>query len=148
MSTFAFDAPGTATRATRTVTRYLPAASRILMGGLFLFGGLVGLLVAPQPTPSLPEGAIAFSNALTKSGYMLPLISGTEAIVGALLLSNRFVPLALALLAPVVVNILAFHVFLEQGGVGIAIVVAALEVYLAWTYRGVYRPMLAQRAAR
>ena len=54
-----------------------------------------------------------------KTGYMMPLIFGTQLIVGALLLSNRFVPLALALIAPVIVNIVAFHAFSlhPQGGV-------------------------------
>jgi len=79
---------------------------------------------------------------------MFPLICGTEAVVGGLLLANRLVPLALALLAPVVVNILAFHVFLEPSGLGVALVVCALELDLAWGYRSAYRPMLALRASR
>ena len=147
-TSFTFEANSTAIRTARTVTRYLPATGRILMGALFLFSGLLGLLVSPQPTPGLPEGAIAFSNALMKTGYMSQLISATEAIVGALLLANRFVPLSPALLAPIVVNILAFHVFLEPSGLPLAIVVTTLEVYLAWAYRRVYRPMLAPRAFR
>jgi uncharacterized membrane protein YphA (DoxX/SURF4 family) len=143
-----FDSNDTTTRITRTVVRrYLPAAGRILMGALFLSSGLFGLLAAPQATPGLPEGAIAFTDSLMKTGYMLPLISGTQAVVGALLLVNRFVPLALALLAPVVVNIVVFHLFLEPHGLGLAIVVAALEIYLAGVYRETYRPMLALRPA-
>lgn len=137
-----------ATRAAQTIVRCLPAAGRILLGALFLFSGLFGLLATPPATPGLPEGAIAFNDALIRTGYMVPLISGTEAIVGALLLTNRFVPLALALLAPVVVNILAFHLFLEPGGLGIALVVVALAISLTWQNRDAYRPMLAMRAAR
>ena len=132
----------------RAVVRRLPAVARLLMGALFLFSGLVGLLMAPQPPAGLPEGAVAFSDALARTGYMMPLVSGTEALVGLLLLANRFVPLALALLAPVVVNILAFHAFLEPGGLGIALVVCALELYLAWGYRRAFQPMLATRASR
>ena len=79
------------------------------------------------------------------TGYMFPLIFGTQVIVGALLLSNRFVPLALALIAPVVVNIVAFHVFLAPSGRPIAAVVLVLEVFLAWAYRKAYRSMLAAR---
>jgi len=93
----------------------------------------------------MPEGAEAFIGALMKTKYMLKLISGTEVIVGALLLLNRFVPLALALIAPVVVNIMAFHVFLSPSGLSVAIFVLVLEVYLAWTHRSVYRSMLAMR---
>ena len=90
-TSFTFEANSTALRTARTVTRYLPAIGRILMGALFLFSGLLGLLVSPQPTPGLPEGAIAFSNALMKTGYMSQLISATEAIVGALLLATTVV---------------------------------------------------------
>ena len=68
-----------------------------------------------------------------------------QVIGGALLLSNRFVPLALALLAPVIVNIVAFHAFLAPSGVAIALVVLALELYLAWTYRAAFRPMLSPK---
>jgi hypothetical protein len=78
-----------------------------------------------------------------KTGYMMPLIFGTQFIVGTLLLANRFVPLALALLAPFVVNSVAFHASLERSGLPIAFVVLALEVYLAWVYRKAYRSMLA-----
>jgi hypothetical protein len=78
---------------------------------------------------------------------MFPLIKGTEVTVGALLLSNRFVPLALALVAPIVVNIFAFHAFLEPAGLGLAAVVVGLEVYLAWAHREAFRPMLAARVA-
>ena len=68
----------------------------------------------------MSEGAIAFFGGLMKTGYMMPLIFGTQVLVGALLLSNRFVPLALALIAPVIVNIVAFHAFLAplRGGYG------------------------------
>jgi hypothetical protein len=72
---------------------------------------------------------------------------GTQLIVGLLLLTNRFVPLALALIAPVVVNIVAFHIFLAPSGLPLALVVLVLEVYLAWAYRNAFRPMLAMRAA-
>ena len=128
----------------KSFARHLPTAARILMGLLFLVTGLNGFLhFLPEPSTPMPE----FAGALLRTGYMFPMIMGTQLIVGALLLSNRFVPLALALIAPVVVNILAFHAFLAPSGLGLAVVVLALEVYLAWSYRMVYRPMLAMRAA-
>lgn len=134
--------------ATRSIARYLPVAARILMGLLFLVMGLNGFLnFIPQPSTPMPDVALAFLGVFMKTRYMLPLIAGTETIVGALLLSNRFVPLALALLAPVVVNIFAFHLFLVPSGLGVAVVVVVLEIYLAWTYRKAYGPMLAMRAA-
>jgi hypothetical protein len=76
---------------------------------------------------------------------MMHLIGGTQAIVGALLLANRFVPLALALIAPFLVNSIAFHTFLEPSGRPMAIIFSALELYLVWKYRAAFRPMLAAR---
>jgi len=126
--------------------RIVTLIARILFGLVFLVFGLNGFLhFIPQPKDAMSEAAMAVVGGFMKSGYMFPLISGTQVIVGVLLLTNYFVPLALALIAPEIVNILAFHVFLEQKGLIIAIVVTALEVYLAWAYRKAYYPMLALR---
>ncbi|MEP6872477.1 MAG: DoxX family protein, partial [Anaerolineaceae bacterium] len=70
---------------------------------------------------------------------------GTQLIVGVLLLANRFVPLALALIAPFLVNALAFHLFLEPSGRPIVLAFLVVEIYLAWAYRKAFRPMLAMR---
>jgi hypothetical protein len=59
-----------------------------------------------------------------------------------LLVVGRFVPLALAMLAPMVVNIFLFHVFLEPSGTVMALLVVAAEIGLAWAYRDRFRPML------
>jgi uncharacterized membrane protein YphA (DoxX/SURF4 family) len=126
-------------------SRYLPCIARILLGLMFFIFGLNGFLhFIPQPK-TMPEVVAAFFGALAKTGYMLPLIFGTQALAGALLLANRFVPLALALIAPVIVNIVAFHAFLQPSGAAMAGVVLVLELYLAWAYREAYRPMLAMR---
>jgi uncharacterized membrane protein YphA (DoxX/SURF4 family) len=119
-------------------------AARILLGFIFVFFGLNGFLhFLPQPPMSGPPAN--FAMALIATGYMFPLIKGTEVIAGALLLSGRLVPLALTLLAPVIVNIVAFHAFLAPAGLGIPILVVALEVFLAWSYRSAFRPMLRVR---
>lgn len=134
-------------RATKPLTRHLPAAARLLMGLGFLVFGLNGFLsFIPPPTEPIPEGAAAFGGALVQTGYMFPLVKGTEVLVGALLLANRFVPLALALIAPVLVNIVLFHAFLAPSGIALGLVLLALELYLAWSYRAAFRPMLAARA--
>ncbi len=130
----------------RSFARYLPCIARILMGLIFFVFGLNGFLhFIPPPKTPMPEGAVALFGALMKTGYMLPLIAGTQVLVGVLLLSNRFVPLALALIAPEVVNIIAFHAFLAPSGAVLAVVVLVLEIYLAWAYRKAYLPMLAMR---
>ena len=77
----------------------------------------------------------SFFGAMVNTHYMIPLLFGTQTLTGVLLLINRFVPLALALIAPVIVNILAFHLFVEPSGLPIACVVAAIEIYLAWSYK-------------
>src|ERR1700757_2588175 len=104
------------------ISRFAPTASRILLGLIFFVMGLNGFLqFLPQPPP--PEKAMAFMGALAASGYMFPLIMSVQVIGGALLLSNRFVPLALAILAPIVVNIVVPHTFLAPAGLPVALLV-------------------------
>jgi uncharacterized membrane protein YphA (DoxX/SURF4 family) len=118
--------------------------ARILMGLVFVVFGLNGYLhFIPQPLPPAP--AMAFFGALLATGYMLPLVMGTQLLVGALLLSNRFVPLALAIIAPIIINILAFHIALAPSGLPLALVVLGLELLLGWSYRGAFLPMLTPR---
>jgi len=128
------------------VSRIAPNASRILLGLIFFVFGLNGFLQF-MPSPPIPGAAGAFAGALAATGYMFPLIKSVEVIAGLLLLSNRFVPLALAVLAPNVVNILLFHAVLAPGGVVIALFVLALELFTAWSYRDAYASMLHARTA-
>ena len=113
--------------------RYLTIIARCLMGLAFLTFGLNGFFpFIPQPKDAMPPGAMDFFIALTNTKYMIPLIFTTQTLGGALLLVNRFVPLALALLAPVIVNIILFHLFLAPSSIPPAIVVLVLELFLAW----------------
>ena len=103
--------------ANRSFARRLPGIVRNLLGMPLLVIGLNGFLnFIPPPTTPMPGEVATFVGALVRSGYMMPLIGMTHLIVGALLLANRWVPLALLLLAPFLVNSLAFHVFLEHSG--------------------------------
>ena len=131
----------------RSFTRHFPTVARVLLGLMFAVFGLNGFLnFIPAPATPPPEGAMAFGIALMKTGYMMPLIKGTEVLVGVLLLLNRFVPLALVVLAPVVVNIVAFHAFLAPAGLGMTVVIVGLQLYLAWNYRSIYGLLLTTRA--
>jgi uncharacterized membrane protein YphA (DoxX/SURF4 family) len=133
-------------RAGAPARRYLIGGARVLLGLIFLVTGFNGFLnFLPAPT-TMPQGALGFSLALAKTGYMVPLVSGTQVVVGALFVSNRFVPLGLAIAAPLIVNILAFHAFLMPALAAPGVLVAILEVFLAWRYRRAYGPMLAARA--
>src|SRR5438876_4799249 len=130
----------------KSFARHLPTIARVLMGLGFTVFGLNGFLnFIPQPSKPMPEGAVAFAGAMMKTGYLFQMVTGTQLLVGVLLLLNLFVPLALVLIMPVLVNIIAFHVFLEPAGIGPGAFLLALELYLAWRYRKAYLPMLASR---
>lgn len=116
-------------------------AARLLLGAIFTVFGLNGFLqFLPMPQPT--GLAAAFMGGLGATGYFFPLLKGTEVITGLLLLGNRYVPLALTILAPIVVNIVAFHVFLAPTGIVLPLVIVALGIYLAYTERAVFAPML------
>ncbi|HEY8427666.1 MAG TPA: DoxX family membrane protein [Sandaracinaceae bacterium] len=120
-------------------------AARVLLGLVFVVFGLNGFL-GFLPAPELPGPAGAFVGALAATGYMIPLIKGTEVVAGALLLANRFTPLALVVLAPVIVNIVLFHGVLAPEGMAMPLFVLALELYLAWSYRDAFRGVLSAKA--
>jgi uncharacterized membrane protein YphA (DoxX/SURF4 family) len=127
-----------------TVTRYLPTAARIVLGLIFFVFGLNGFLNFLHAPP--PEGAAgAFAGALLATGYMFPLIKGTEVLGGLLLLSGRFVPFALTILAPVIVNIVLFHLVLAPPN-PITFLVPIAEIYLAYAYRDAFRGVLSANA--
>jgi hypothetical protein len=136
----------TGTRTNKSFTRHFPTIARILLGlPLVIFGLNAFFNFIPQPTTPMSEGAAAFAGALMKTGYMMQLIGLTQLVVGIFLVTNRFVPLALALFAPFMVNSIAFHLFLERTGLVMAVIFLALELYLAWKYRQAYRGMLAAK---
>jgi hypothetical protein len=119
-------------------------AARLLLGATFTLFGLNGFLHF-LPMPELSGPSAAFMTGLGATGYMFPLIKGTEVLTGVLLLTNRFVPLALTILAPVVINIVAFHAFLAPG-LGLPLVLLALGIYLAYTERAAFAPLLRARS--
>lgn len=124
-----------------SVTRHVPTAIRVLLGTIFVISGLNGFLQF-MPFPPMPDRASAFLGALGATGYFLPVLKTCELLAGVALLVNRFVPLALVLLAPVVVQIALFHTFLAPAGLPIAVALVAMELALAWFYRDAYRDML------
>ena len=98
--------------------------ARYLAGVIFLVFGLNGFLhFIPLPPPSGVAGQ--FMGALFVSHY-LTLIFALQVIGGVLLLANRYVPLALAILAPVIVNILSFHALMAPSGLPLALFVTVL----------------------
>ena len=106
--------------------KYIFVIARVLLGLVFTVFGLNGFLHF-FPSPPVPGLAGQFMGALLGSHYYV-IAFGTELIGGTLLLSNRYVPLALTLLGPVIVNILSFHMFLNSENIAPAIVVSVLWV--------------------
>lgn len=126
------------------IRQIAPHAVRILLGLTFFVFGLNGFLHF-LPQPPLPAAAGPFLGGLVSTGYFFPLLKATEVAAGLLLLTNRFVPLALTVLAPIVVNIVAFHVFLAPGPLMVAFLLAS-TVYLAWVHRSAFRGVLSSRS--
>jgi hypothetical protein len=115
--------------------------ARILLGlGFVVFATNYFIPFLPAQDPP-PAEALPFLGSFSSSGF-LTLVKVIELGAGLLLLSNRFVPLALALLAPIIVGIVAVHLLLVPAGTPIAVVFLALELVIAWGYRRAFAPML------
>jgi hypothetical protein len=141
---------GLESRETKSITRFLPAVGRVLLGLPMVIFGLNGFFnfIPPPPPGTLSPEAGAFAGALAGTGFMMPLIGATQLISGVLLVVNRFVPLALVLLAPFFVNSILFHAVLEHSGLLMALIFFALELALAWYYRRSYAPLFRARYTR
>lgn len=114
---------------------------RVLMGLVFVGAGIAFFVTTPPP---MPEGAFAdFFKGMMGTRYFFILLKCTEVICGLMLLSGFFVPLALVVLAPIVLNIFLVHAFLAPEGLPLAIVLGIFEIYLAFVSRE-YSPVIKQ----
>lgn len=119
--------------------------SRILLGLVFVVFGLNGFLnFIKGPLPSGVAGQ--FLGALMQSHFVF-VVSAVELVGGALLLANRYVPLALVLLGPVIVNIFFYHLLMDRSGLIIAIVVIILWGLIALRHRQYFSGLFVQRAS-
>lgn len=91
--------------------------------------------------PKQPEKAQRLMDAFRDSGYLLYFIQGTELLIGLLLLSGYFVPLALLILMPISIHILLFHFFLAPP-LGAGFSVFLMNAFLMWAYRAEYLHLL------
>lgn len=116
---------------------------RLLLGFVFFAAGLTGLLnLAPVP-PDLPAPLVEFNKGLAASIYFMPFLKLTETICGLLLLVGWFVPLALVILAPIVLNIFLVHAFMAPSGLPLAIVMGVIMIYLSF-FSEKYSPAIRQ----
>ena len=120
--------------------KYAVLGARYLLGLILVVFGLNGFLNF-LPAPELPAAAGAFFGALAETGYMLPMLKFFEVAIGVMLLAGRFVPLALVMLVPISLNIVAFHIALAPAGAP-GYLVGVLNIFLLFVYRDVYAPLL------
>ena len=120
--------------------------ARILLGALFVFAGANHLFnfFGKQPLP--PGVAGQFLGAMISSGYMY-FIGFCQVAAGLMLLFNRFVPLGLVILAPVIVNILVVDILMAPIGLPVGVLVVILWCLTAWRVRSMLHPLLTRRVA-
>ena len=117
--------------------------SRYLLGLIFVVFGANGFLhFIPMPPP--PGVAGQFMGALFVS-HVLVVIFLLQLAGGILLLAGRYVPLALVLLGPVIVNIVLFHAFMAPSGLPLATVVVLLWLLVAWSVRSAFEGIFLQK---
>jgi putative oxidoreductase len=120
--------------------------ARILLGLIFVVLGLNGFLnflnMGPMPTGLAGQ----FLGALAQSHYLY-VVAGLQVAGGALLLVGRYVPLALVLLGPVIVNILLYHFLMNPSGMLLAIVVTILWAIVFLSHRQYFSGIFVQRAS-
>jgi putative oxidoreductase len=118
---------------------------RILLGLIFLtFGSNVFIHFIPMHP--MPGTAGQFATALYVSHYVI-VVGLLEVIPAVLLLINRYVPLALTLLAPVIVNIFFFHVFMAPSGLPMAIIVIILWIIVFISVKSAFAGLFQQKAS-
>jgi putative oxidoreductase len=115
--------------------------ARVLLGLIFVvFGSNIFLHFIPMPPPPATLAG-DFSKALMESHYIY-VVGLLQVVGGLLLLVGHYVPLGLTLLGPVIANILLFHIFLDPGGLPMAIIISVLFIFLVWRFRDAFAGIL------
>lgn len=115
--------------------------ARVLLRLMFVVFGANAFLHF-MPMPQMPDSpGTRFIMAMATTGYMKG-VGAFELAGGLLLLLGRYVPLGLALLAPVMVNIAFFHAFMAPADFQMAVVVCLLEAFLIWRHRSAFAGLL------
>lgn len=115
---------------------------RWILGLGLLFFGLSKLIHFNfMPTHIYAGEAAVFIDSLSNTGYILKVIGFLEICIGLLLLINKAIPFALILLAPISLNILLFHLFMDTPGIVLAMVIILLNAILIYKHWKAYRPL-------
>jgi putative oxidoreductase len=114
--------------------------ARLLLGlMLVVFGSNKLFHFIPMEPPTGAAGE--FMNSLGATGYIFPVVGVLEIAIGFLLLLKKWVAFALILLAPISINILLFHLFLDIPGLSFALVVVIINSILIYKHWEKYRPL-------
>ncbi len=125
--------------------RIASTIARYLLGLMFTVFGLNGFLhFIPQPPPQSPL-ALQFLTAVSVSHYMV-LIFLIQILGGVLLLVGRYIPLALTLLAPVIVNILLYHSTMDPANIGPGALATILWILVFVSVRSNFNGLFQARA--
>lgn len=117
--------------------------SRYLLGLMFTVFGLNGFLhFIPQPPPT--GLALQYLTVLTEAHYFVPVYA-LQLVGGVLLLANRYVPIALTLLGPVIVNILLYHILMAPAGIPPGLVAFLLWLTVFYSVRSAFASVFAAR---
>ena len=117
--------------------------ARYLLGLMFLVFGLNGFLhFIPQPPPT--GLALQYLTVLTESHYMVAVFL-LQIIGGVLLLANRFVPIALVLLGPVIANILLYHALMAPAGIPPGLLALILWLIVFYSVRSAFTGVFVPR---
>lgn len=124
------------------------AVLRTLFGAWNLFFGIVFFFNWPIPQPMGHGDLTPYLNQTLIDTGLFPIVKAIEIVVGLLLITNRAVPFALCVYFPITVVIFVVNMFLEDFGLFgpiIAVIYAAVHLFLFWAYRRYYYPMLVWR---
>ena len=115
------------------IFRYILALALVFFG----LNGFFGFMTPPE----MAAAGTSFFGALFATGYMLPFMNIVFLVVAVMLLLNKWVPFALVLLAPIMVNVVLFHIFLEFSTGLFGFVVGFINLYLMIVHADSYRSM-------
>ena len=123
--------------------KWMPMASRYLLGLIFFVFGAAGLFDLFPPPPDMPEKLKLFMDGILATGYFLPFLKLTETLCGLMLLLGVAPALILVILAPITLNIVLVHTFLTPGAQNLILPMLILVLHLttAKTYWPLYAPL-------
>jgi putative oxidoreductase len=114
---------------------------RIFFGIFLLTFGLNGFL-SFMPIPEMTAEGGEFIGAIIKAGYIMPIVAISQVFIGRLLVINKFVPLSLIVIFPIMLNAFLLHLVLDIGGIAGALIAITLNIFLFIVYKENYINLL------